>query len=413
MKYGCIGARLGHSFSPEIHAMLGAYDYRLHEVAENELASFLHTRDFRGINVTIPYKQAVIPYLDQISDTAAAIGAVNTIINRDGVLYGDNTDFYGLRSLIQRMGLNLLGKKVLILGTGGTSRTAHAVAESLGAAEIYLVSRHPGAGSIGYDEAIRSHADADILINTTPCGMFPDAEACPIDLSHFTCLQGVVDVIFNPLASQLVLTGRERGIPAQGGLYMLVAQAAAASALFTGVPVGLEKTEAIYQRLLRQKQNIVLIGMPGSGKTSVGRVIAEKLGRSFADVDEMIVAKAGKSISDIFAQDGEEAFRAMESNAIREISVQTGMVIATGGGSILRRENVRHLRLNGRLVLLDRPLSSLLPTEDRPLADSREKITALYQRREPVYRSCADVVAPGEDTVKETASAVLSAFEKE
>lgn len=413
MKYGCIGARLGHSFSPEIHAMLGAYDYRLHEVAEDELAPFLHTRDFRGINVTIPYKQAVIPYLDRISDTAAAIGAVNTIINRDGVLYGDNTDFYGLRSLIQRMGLNLLGKKVLILGTGGTSRTAHAVAENLGALEIHLVSRHPGAGSIGYDEIIRSHADADILINTTPCGMFPDAEACPIDLSHFTCLQGVVDVIFNPLASQLVLTGRERGIPAQGGLYMLVAQAAAASALFTGVPVGLEKTEAIYQRLLRQKQNIVLIGMPGSGKTTVGRVIAEKLGRSFADVDEMIVAKAGKSISDIFAQDGEEAFRAMESNAIREISGQTGMVIATGGGSILRRENARHLLLNGRLVLLDRPLSSLLPTEDRPLADSWEKITALYQRREPVYRSCADVVVPGEDTAEETASAVLSAFEKE
>ena len=413
MKYGCIGARLGHSFSPEIHAMLGDYDYRLHEVGEDELGAFLRARDFRGINVTIPYKQAVIPYLDRISDTASSIGAVNTIINRDGVLYGDNTDFYGFRSLIQRMGLDLSDKKILILGTGGTSRTARAVAASLGAAEICLVSRHPDTNSISYDEAAGSHRDADILINTTPCGMFPDIDACPIGLSSFTCLRGVVDVIFNPLSSPLVLAGRERGIPAQGGLYMLVAQAAAASALFTGVPADSKKTEAIYRQLLRQKQNIVLIGMPGSGKTSVGRVIAEKTGRPFVDVDEMIVAKAGKPVTELFAQEGEDTFRAMERDAIREISGRTGVVIATGGGSVMCRQNVRNLRLNGKLFLLDRPLTFLLPTEDRPLADSREKMAALYQRREPVYRSCADVVISTDDTVEETASAVLNAFERE
>ena len=410
MNYGCIGEHLCHSFSPEIHRLIGRYDYELREVPKDELGTFMKAREFRGINVTIPYKQVVIPYLDRISDTAAAIGAVNTVVNRNGVLWGYNTDSGGMQALIRRMQLNLSGKKVLILGTGGTSRTALAVAGSLGAMEVLRVSRRKTEGVISYDEAITSHADADVIINTTPRGMYPDVGSCPIDLSRFVHLSGVVDAIFNPISSRLVLTARELGIPAAGGLYMLVSQAVAAAELFTGAPCEPGVADRIYRQLLRQKGNLVLIGMPGSGKTSVGRRAAELLNRPFIDLDEVISNRAGKPIPDIFSQDGEAVFRRIESGIVREISSQNGLVIATGGGCVLCHENVENLRMNGRLIFLDRPLGELVPTADRPLADSRRKMEYLYKARHKIYQAAADATVPVTGDIGHTAAAAIEVF---
>lgn len=410
MKYGLIAQKLGHSFSAELHWMIGGYDYELKELPESDLASFFADQNFDGINVTIPYKEAVLPYLDEIDSAAAAIGAVNTIVKRHGKLYGYNTDCGGLIALIRRMGLELRGKKVLILGTGGTAKTARATAEQLGAAEIRLVSRSGRDGAIAYYEAVSQHTDAELLINATPCGMYPELDICPIDLTHFPALCGVVDAVYNPLSTQLVLDARQRHIPAQGGLYMLVFQAALAAELFTGEKYGDAAVEAVYNRLLRDKRNLVLIGMPGCGKTSVGREAAGLMGRDFVDLDQMISAQAGRPIAEIFAEDGETAFRQLESQVIREIAGKTGLVIATGGGGVLRHENVMRLRQNGCLFLLDRPPEQLLPTEDRPLANTFEKLHCLYRQRLPLYHAAADQIIPTENSVSKTAQAVIRRF---
>ena len=344
LTYGCIGEHLPHSFSKEIHGQIGGYAYELKELTPEELPAFMAARSFHGINVTIPYKQAVIPFLDEIDETARAIGAVNTVVNRNGKLYGFNTDLDGLTKLIRRISLDLSGKKVLIPGTGGTSRTAAFVAEQLGAREIRKISRTGRDGSLTYEEALRDHTDAEIILNTTPCGMYPEPDAQPLPLEPFHRLEGVADVIYNPLRTRLVLDARSRGIPAEGGLYMLVAQAVRASEHFldTVYPDGL--TDRIYEQILRQKENIVLIGMPGSGKSAVGRILAEKTGRSLADTDQLITEKAGKPIPDIFRENGEPAFRDLESEIIRALSKQGGQIISTGGGAVLRPENVTALR---------------------------------------------------------------------
>ena len=276
MKCGLIGRKLGHSYSPRIHKVLADYDYHLWELEPEQLEAFLHGRDFVGINVTIPYKQSVIPFLDEISDRAKTIGAVNTIVNRQGRLYGDNTDFFGMTALIGRLQLELSGKKVLILGTGGTSRTARAAALHLGAAEVYRLSRSGREGAITYEQAAALHKDAACVINTTPCGMYPAVEDCPLDLDSFPYLEGVVDAVYNPLRTNLVLAAQKRGIAAEGGLYMLAAQAAYASALFRGCEATAAEIDLAYQTVRYQMENIVLIGMPSSGKTTVGRLLAEK-----------------------------------------------------------------------------------------------------------------------------------------
>ena len=364
-------------------------------------------RSFRGINVTIPYKQAVIPFLDEIDETARAIGAVNTVVNRDGKLYGYNTDLYGLTRLIRRIGLDLSGKKVLVLGTGGTSRTASYAAEKLGARVVYRVSRTSREGSLSYEEVLQDHTDAEIILNTTPCGMFPKPAEQPLSLEPFTRLEGVADAIYNPLRSRLVLDARSRGIPAEGGLYMLVAQAVRASELFLDTSYPEDLTDRIYNAILRRKENLVLIGMPGSGKSAVGKILTETTGKPLADTDLLIVEKAGKPISEIFREDGEPAFRDLESEIIRELSLQGGQVISTGGGAVLRPENVTLLRQNGRLFWLDRDPDSLIPTDDRPLADTSEKMKRLYQEREPVYRASADVIIPVFGTPENTAALIL------
>ena len=398
MQYGCIGEHLGHSFSAEIHALLADYKYEICEVARDSLDDFMRRRDFCGINVTIPYKQAVIPYLYYVDESAKAIGAVNTIVNREGKLYGYNTDVYGMTALINRIGIDMQGKKVAVLGTGGTSKTARAVSSALGAREIIRVSRQAGDGLISYDELYRSHTDVEVIINTTPCGMYPYADggadrvATPVDVSRFPALGGVVDAVYNPLRTNLILDARDRGIPSEGGLYMLVAQAVRASEIFLDTVYPDDVCESVYGRILKSKENVVLCGMPSSGKSTVGRLLSERLSRSFVDTDEVIVDVEKCQITDIFRERGEKAFRDIESEAVRAVSEKSGAVIATGGGAILRDENVRRLKRNGCLVFLDRPLSELIPTSDRPLASDREAIEKRYNERYPRYNSVADIV---------------------
>ena len=413
MEYGCIAEKLGHSFSKIIHEKIDSYAYDLQEVPKDALHDFMTRRDFRGINVTIPYKQDVIPYLDGISETARQIGAVNTVCNVGGKLYGYNTDFFGLTALLRKTGVALRGKKVLILGTGGTSKTAAAVAQSQGAARILKVSRTPDETCVGYDEVYAKHTDAEVVINTTPVGMFPKADACPLDLTALDRLEGVIDAIYNPLRSELILSAEEKGVPAAGGLYMLVSQAVAAAEKFTGKTYAPDLAETICRDLTVEKQNLVLIGMPASGKSTLGKLAAKALDRTFVDLDDLIVQMDGRPIPQIFSEDGEGFFRDLETRVVQQIAAQNGLVIATGGGCVLRRENVRRLKRNGKLILLDRPMEDLLPTGDRPTANSAEKIKALYAVREPLYRAAAEyTVNVGNDTA-ENAAAVLRAFKGE
>ena len=408
MEYGLIGEKLPHSFSKEIHEKLAGYDYQLQELTPAQLPAFLEKRDFKGVNVTIPYKQAVIPYLDEIDPKAAAIGAVNTIVNREGRLYGYNTDYDGMVALIRHAGLSLEGKTVLILGTGGTSRTAMAVARDLGASGIYRVSRSGNEGAISYEEAQR--LPVQILINTTPSGMYPDPDGQPMDLSRFGWLEGVLDAVYNPLRTRLVLQARDNGARAQSGLYMLVAQAAAAAELFWGEPLPAGTMDRVYRTIHGQKQNIVLTGMPGSGKSTVGRILAQEMGREFVDTDTEVVRLAQKPIADIFAQRGEAYFRQLESQVIAQLSQRTGLVIATGGGAILREENVRHLRQNGRIYFLDRPLEDIRPTGDRPLARDTEALEKRYAERYPRYTVTADCRIPVEGNAESVAWAIGEEF---
>lgn len=404
MRYGLLGEKLVHSFSKEIHEKLGKYKYELIEVPPEKLDEFMARRDFAGLNVTIPYKRAVIPYLDEISGRARAIGAVNTVVNRDGKLYGDNTDFGGLKALIRRMGLELRGKTVLVCGAGGTGKTASAVAESLGAAAVYRLSRSGRDGALTYAEAYQARAGAQILINATPAGMYPDTDGMPADLERLPALEGVVDVIYNPLTTRLVQCARTRGLKAENGLYMLVAQAVLAAERFTGAFFAPGTIDGIYGEILLEKRNIVLTGMPGSGKTTLGRLLSERLGRELADTDAEIVKKAGMPITEIFAKYGEPYFRDLESEVIRDLSRTGGKVIATGGGAVLRSENVNMLKMNGLVAFLDRPLEDLVPAADRPLADRAEKIKALHAARYPIYLTAADrhvsVHGAPEDTLK-------------
>ncbi len=406
MKCGLIGRKLGHSYSCQIHHAIADYSYDLWELEPEQLAPFLQKGDFAGVNVTIPYKQQVIPYLDDLSDTARAIGAVNTIVNRSGRLYGDNTDLAGMIALIRRLGLELHGKKVLILGTGGTSKTARAAAQQLGAAEVYRLSRSGREDAVTYEEARRLHGDAAVLINTTPCGMYPAVEDCPLDPADFPRLEGVVDAVYNPLRTNLVLAARERGIPAQGGLYMLAAQAVYAGALFRGCQAAQADIDLAYRTVLRQVENIVLIGMPSAGKTTVGQLLARRTGKKFTDTDTLAEQRIGMTIADYFRTSGEEAFRAREQETVAEVSAVGGQIIATGGGAILRRENLTALRRNGLLVFLDRPIEQLTATVDRPLASDREALCRRYEERYALYRAAADVYIKNDGSPEEAADQI-------
>lgn len=410
IKYGLVGERLSHSFSPEIHKALGGYEYGLIEISKEEVASFFKKREFSAVNVTIPYKETVIPLLDEISEAAREIGAVNTVINKDGRLFGYNTDCIGMMNAIFRVGIDIKDKKVLICGSGGTSKTALYVAKILGASEVYRLSRTERDGCITYEAAYNDHADAGIIINTTPLGMYPDLTGCPLDISRFEKLSGVFDAVFNPLRTNLVLSARERKIPADGGLFMLVSQAAKASELFLGCEIPSEKTEKVYRELFEKKENIVLVGMPSSGKTTVGNLISEATGRRSAGTDEVIRENEGTEIPEIFERYGEAYFRDCESRAVSEFSKIRGAVIATGGGAVLRDENVNNLRKNGRIYFIDRSLEKLICTSDRPLSKDREQLERLYRERIDIYRAVCDVIIDGDGTAEEVANTILKDF---
>ena len=412
MEYGCIGEHLTHSFSKEIHGQLQDYLYELKEIPMGALDGFMTERNFRAINVTIPYKQDVIPFLKEMGETAAAIGAVNTVVNRDGELYGYNTDFGGMADLIRRTGIELRGKKVLIFGTGGTSKTAEAVAEHMGAASLWRVSRSERPGVLTYEQVLESHLDAHVLINTTPKGMFSRESGMPADPGLFSGLQGVVDAVYNPLRTEFVLKARDMGVPAAGGLYMLVRQAVLASEIFLDTKYPDAITEEVYKKIKTGKENIVLTGMPASGKTTVGKLLAESLNRPYLDTDTLIEEKTGMTPARIIAEKGEAAFRETESEVICEVSQRNGCVIATGGGAVLRPDNVRHLRSNGKLFFLDRPVELLIPTEDRPLSSTREAIMKRYNERYATYISTADVIIENNRTPEAAAQRVEMEFLK-
>ena len=410
MKYGLIANRIGHSFSADIHKKLFGYEYELKAVDENGLDSFMRSKDFFAVNVTIPYKERVIPYLDHIDPVAASIGAVNTVVNREGKLYGYNTDAGGLTSLLTVNRIELKGKKVLILGSGGTSKTACYVAETIGAREIYRVSRGGKDDCITYETALATHWDTDVIINTTPCGMFPEINASPIDISAFPRLSAVVDVVYNPLKTKLICDAEERDIKAVGGLYMLVAQAALAAEHFVGKKVEPDRIDEIYKDLYRSKQNIVLVGMPGCGKTAAARFVARKWDVELIDTDDRITEKVGKAPREIIKEQGEKAFRDIESEVIEEISALQGKVISTGGGAVLREANVHNLRRNGRIYFIDRPLDEICVSDDRPLSSNRDDLKKRYEERYGIYLNCADVRIIPVDGAELNADMILEDF---
>ena len=406
MEYGLIGEHLPHSFSKEIHEQLADYTYDLHELTPDALDGFMREKAFKAINVTIPYKRDVMAYLDEISPSAKEIGAVNTIVNRGGRLSGYNTDMLGMQALISRIGLDLTGKTVLILGTGGTSHTAQYVAKHLGAGKVVTVSRSGRGGSVTYEDAPRLYPDAAVILNTTPAGMFPNVDAQAIDLSLFPALEGVADVVSNPLRTQLVQQAHALGLPAEGGLYMLVGQAVAAVEIFLDRKLDPDALDKVFQAVFADKESIVLTGMPGSGKTTVGKLLAEQLGRRFYDSDDEITSRTGRTPNEIIRADGEAAFRDVERDVIAALSLEPGCVIATGGGAILREENIRHLRANGRIFFLDRKPEDILPTDDRPLSSDRAALKKRYDERYPIYTATADSVIPVTGSPEDVAAAI-------
>ena len=383
LRCGLLGKTLGHSYSPQIHRQLCDYQYDLFEKSEDELESFLKSGTFDGLNVTIPYKKAVIPFLDQLTDAAKAVGAVNTIYRREGKLIGHNTDLSGFEHMLRSSGLQPKGKKCLVLGSGGASKVVQAVLKMYGA-DIVVVSRK---GENNY-ENLGLHKDASVIINTTPVGMYPETGVSPVDLCQFPHLEGVLDVIYNPARTKLLLEAEKRGIVAMNGLCMLVAQARDAANWFTDSIIPDEKITQIHRLLCAQMENIILIGMPGCGKSTIGRLLAEETGRPFVDADAEIEKLAKKSIPQIFAEDGQDIFRAFETQVLAELGKQSGLVIATGGGCVTRAENYPLLHQNGRIIWLQRDLGKL-PREGRPLSVDLE---AMYRVRQPLYASFADFV---------------------
>ena len=409
MTYGCIGGVLGHSYSAVIHERLTGEPYSLRELEPEKVGAFLRAREFRGINVTVPYKQTVIPYLDRVDGAAAAVGAVNTIVNENGRLVGYNTDVVGMRAALARAGICPTGRVAAVLGSGGTSHMAAAVLSALGAGEILRVSRTGRDGCISYDELFGAAGRVEILINTTPVGMFPQTDGCPLDIAHFPSLVGVFDVIYNPLRTRLVSAAFERHIRADGGLYMLVVQAVAAAELFrnTTYPVG--TADRIYNELLRERRQTILIGMPSAGKSEVGRHLAAALGRPFFDADAVAAEKTGVPVGDYIRKNGEAAFRKIEKNVIFELTKNAdGAVIATGGGSVILHENVNNMRQNGRIYLIDKPLSELRPSDDRPLSATEDDMRRLYKTRRPLYLGAADVVTDGRGSAADIARRILA-----
>lgn len=399
--YGLIGEKLGHSFSPYIHGELGGYDYRLIELERGELGRFLRRGAFRGLNVTVPYKKDVIPYCVWLSPEALRIGSVNTIVNDGGLLRGYNTDYYGFVYMLKKAGIKVQGKKTLVLGSGGASLTVQTALRDLGAKDVTVISR---SGQDNYGNLER-HADAQVIVNTTPVGMYPNVEAAPLSLDIFAQCEAVADIIYNPSRTKLLLDAETRGIPSANGLPMLVAQAKAAAELFLGQDIPDGRIDEITSIIEKRTKNIILIGMPGCGKTTVGKLLARCLGREFTDTDEIIVREGGRAIPEIFAADGEAAFRGLEHSVIAREAKRSSLVIATGGGSVLREDNREVMRMNSTVVYIRRDLDKL-PSAGRPLSLANP-LEELYRRRAPLYEKLAELTVENGSSARETADEII------
>ena len=393
-RYGCIGKKLTHSFSKEIHAKLADYTYELIELSEEEIAPFFEQKAFSAINVTIPYKQTVIPYIDQISPIAKKIGAVNTVVNRNGLLFGYNTDYYGMKALIQKNGIDLTGKKVLILGTGGTSKTARVLADDMGAAEILLVSRRKAEEYITYDEAVHLHADAEVIINTTPSGMYPDCESKPIDIRSFTHLSGVIDAVYNPLCTNLVLDAKAQGIKAEGGLYMLVMQAVVAVEKFLDIEIEKAVADKVFSSVYASKENIILTGLSTSQKQAVGKVL-EANGYDFFDVDTEIERNCGYTASKRIADKESSGYHDIEFKVVRELSSKNSCVLSVGCSTLLKEENIRCLKRSGRIFFFDE-------TSSKSDTDSQIPLCTVGHAK-----TTADIIIPKTESAQAAAQYIL------
>ena len=403
--FGLLGRTLKHSYSVPIHRALGNEGYALYEREPDELGAFLARADIGGLNVTIPYKRDVMPFCDVLDETARAIGSVNTIVRRaNGQLAGYNTDAYGLRYMASCAGISLSGKKVVILGSGGASLTAQYVAKTAGAREIVVVSRG-GADNYG---TLNQHVDAQVLINTTPVGMYPHAGELPADPALFPVCEGVLELVYNPRRTALTFRAAELGIPCSEGLSMLTAQAKAAEELFFGRAIAEGETERILRLMRQSTQNIVLIGMPGSGKTTIGQALAQLTGRTAVDLDEQIVNADGRTIPEIFAQSGEAAFRALEREQAQRWGKESGLILVSGGGIVKHEANYASLKQNGRIYQIERDLS-LLPREGRPLSQTAD-LQAMLRERAPLYARFRDAHIANETTPEDAAAKIWQDF---
>ena len=404
MKTGLLGRKLGHSYSPQIHAYLGNYTYDLFEWEPEDVERFLKEGDFTAINVTIPYKKTVMPFC-RLTETASRMGSVNTIVRQpDGSLLGHNTDYFGFASLVKKSGLDVQGKKCLVLGSGGASVTAVAVLKELGT-QVVVISR---SGEDNYENLYR-HGDASVICNCTPVGMYPNNGVSPVDLDLFPKLEGVLDVIYNPARTQLLLDAESRGLVAENGLWMLVAQAKEASEWFQGKKLPDSLIQAVYDKLRHQMENIILIGMPGCGKTTVGKLLADKFGKTFVDADEELVKTYGMDIPAIFANQGEAGFREKETSILESIGKRSGLIIATGGGCVTREENYPLLHQNGKLFWIQRELDQL-PTDGRPLSQIT-KMEDMYRIRKPLYEHFADYTIRNNQTAEAAVAEILAKLE--
>lgn len=401
MQCGLLGRRLAHSYSPQIHSHLANYSYTLYENEPQQIAEFLKNGRFTGLNVTIPYKKDVIPFCHQLTERAKKLGAVNTIVRKsDGTLIGHNTDYFGFLSMVKHSGLSVSGKKVLVLGSGGASVTAVAVLQELDA-NVVIISR---SGTNNY-ENLENHNDAAVIVNTTPVGMYPDTGNCPVHLNLFPKLEGVLDLIYNPAKTKLLMDAENRGLVAENGLWMLVAQAKESAQWFTGSNIPDAVIETIYRKLRQQMENIILIGMPGSGKSTIGKLLADKLGKTFVDADAVISEKAKMTIPEIFRTSGEAGFRKLESDVLKELGQKSGLVIATGGGCVTREENYSYLHQNGRIIWLLRDIASL-PTEGRPLSTGAD-LSKMFNIRKPMYERFSDIAADNNAAPEVTVRKIL------
>ena len=407
MKFGLLGRKLSHSYSPQIHKALGTWPYELCEREPDELASFFEDGNFTAINVTIPYKKDVIPFCSHLSDRARVLGAVNTIIrNKDGSYTGHNTDFFGFETMVRSSGLQVHGKKVLVLGSGGASNTAVHVLREMGA-NVIVISR---SGENNYQN-LHLHADAAVIVNCTPVGMYPHNGSAPVDLDRFPHLEGVLDMIYNPCRTKLLMDAQKRGLITEDGLLMLVAQAKESAEWFTGQTISDDAIAPIHSALRRQMENIVLIGMPGSGKSTVGRILSERLGRTFVDADTELELQFERTIPEIIRTDGEAAFRSMETRILEDLGKRSGLVISTGGGCVTKPKNYPLLHQNGTVFCLNRDLS-LLPTDGRPLSQATN-LQKMYEVREPLYAAFSDYQIDNNRPCEETAGEILSIWEEQ